>query len=331
MTKPSIITFNNDKANEGIPSRGALFFIIRSILTSTTRKVFTNMEITKYLLFADVAETKNFTRSGDNMGYTQPGVSHILKSMENEIGFPLFIRTRQGIELTPNAEVILPIVRRMLSINEQLEQTIASLNGLEIGHLTIASFASTSRIWLPKVINKFQRTYPGIEIELLEGGTDDIVGWINNNYADFGLVSRRHTENLEWIKIADDPLVAVLPEGFVDDDDEIFPISNMHNQPFIIPAEGTDYDVHFALEDSGVVPDERFSSKDDSAIVSMVANNLGLSILPELVVMGNDFKFKSLPLDPPYKRELGIAYRADNSLSPAAKHFIEILKEVVCE
>lgn len=104
------------------------------------------MEINKYLLFADIAETKNFTKSGDNMGYTQPGVSHILKSMENEIGFPLFIRTRQGIELTSNAQTILPIIRRMLAINEQLEQTIASLNGLEIGHLSIASFASTSRI-----------------------------------------------------------------------------------------------------------------------------------------------------------------------------------------
>ncbi|MCR5054421.1 MAG: LysR family transcriptional regulator [Lachnospiraceae bacterium] len=288
------------------------------------------MEINKYLLFADVAETKNFTKSGDNMGYTQPGVSHILKSMEHEIGFPLFIRTRQGIELTPNAEIILPIVRRLLSINEQLEQTIASLNGLEIGHLSIASFASISRIWLPKVLNRFQREYPGIEIELMEGGTDDIVGWINNNYVDFGLVSRRHTEGLEWISIAEDPLVAVLPEGYVDDDDTVFPIKEMHNKPFIIPAEGTDYDVHYALADSGVVPDERFSSKDDSAIVSMVANNLGLSILPELVVMGNDFKFKNLPLDPPYSRELGIAYRSGSSLSPAAKHFLEVLQEVIC-
>ena len=101
------------------------------------------MEINKYVLFADIAETKNFTRSGEKMGYTQPGVSHILKSMEQELGFPLFNRTRQGIELTANAEVLLPIIRRMLSINEQLEQTVASLNGLDIGHLTIASFAST--------------------------------------------------------------------------------------------------------------------------------------------------------------------------------------------
>ena len=72
------------------------------------------MDLNKYTLFADVAETKNFTKTGERMGYTQPGVSHILKTLENEPGFPLFLRTKRGIKLTPNAEVILPIERNML-------------------------------------------------------------------------------------------------------------------------------------------------------------------------------------------------------------------------
>ena len=54
------------------------------------------MDIKKLELCADVAETRNFTRSGDRMGYTQSGVSHILKFLETEIGFPLFVRTKQG-------------------------------------------------------------------------------------------------------------------------------------------------------------------------------------------------------------------------------------------
>lgn len=166
------------------------------------------MDLNKYTLFADVAETKNFTKTGERMGYTQPGVSHILKTLENELGFPLFLRTKRGIKLTPNAEVILPIVRNMLAINEQLEQTISSLKGLDTGHLTIASFASISRNWLPRAIHEFQVDYPGIN------------------------------------------------------------------------------------------PDIRFSSKDDLAIVSMVANNLGVSILPKLVIKGMDEKVLTLPLEP---------------------------------
>ena len=155
------------------------------------------MDISKYALFADVADTGNFTKSGERMGYTQPGVSHILKAMEAEFGFPLFVRTKQGVVPTHNAKAILPLVRQLLSVNEQLEQTISSLNGLTTGHLTIASFASIGRSWLPTVIHSYQQSYPGIEIELLEGGTDDIVGWVENSRADFGLLSKWNVDSLE--------------------------------------------------------------------------------------------------------------------------------------
>lgn len=286
------------------------------------------MEINKYALFADIAETKNFTKTGERMGYTQPGVSHILKSMEAELGFPLFLRTKQGIQLTSYAETILPIVRNMLSINEQLDQTIASLKGLDQGHLTIASFASISRNWLPAVIHAFQKDYPGIEIELLEGGTDDIVKWIDENIADIGLVSRRHTEELEWVSLYEDPLMAILPKSYSTSQDA-YPILDMAAQPFIISAEGTDYDIHQALEDSGIKPNIHFSSKDDIAIVSMVANNLGISILPKLVIEGIDSSILALPLEPYYTRELGIAYRSQTNLSPAARRFIEKVQEVL--
>ena len=125
------------------------------------------MDINKYILFADVAATKNFTKSGERMGYTQRGVSHVLKAMERELGFPLFLRTPKGVTLTSNAETILPLVRELLAVNEQLTQTVSNINGLETGHLCIATFASISRSWLPQVIFAFKQKYPGIVIVLL--------------------------------------------------------------------------------------------------------------------------------------------------------------------
>ena len=135
------------------------------------------MDISKYALFADVADTGNFTKSGERMGYTQPGVSHILKAMESEFGFPLFVRTKQGVVPTHNAEAILPLVRQLLA-----------------------------------VIHTYQQKFPGIEIELLEGGTDDIVHWVENSRADFGLLSKWNVDSLEWIPLYEDPLMAILPK-----------------------------------------------------------------------------------------------------------------------
>lgn len=287
------------------------------------------MEINKYALFADIAETKNFTKSGERMGYTQPGVSHILKAMENELGFPLFLRSKQGVTVTPNADRILPLVRKLLAVNEQLDQTIASINGLVEGHLTITSFASISRNWLPAIIYEFRKEYPGIEIELLEGGTDDIVDWVENSIADFGLLSRKHASSLNWIPLYEDPLVAVLPEEEPYTSMDCFPLSEMKDQPFIISAEGTDYDVHSALKKEKISPNTLLSSKDDSTIVSMVANHLGISILPSLVVDGAHTKVKTLPLKPFYSRQVGIGMRSQSTLSPAAKHFIEYIQNTL--
>ncbi|MGN0299700.1 MAG: LysR family transcriptional regulator [Lachnospiraceae bacterium] len=289
------------------------------------------MDIIKYALFSDVAETKNFTKSGERMGYTQPGVSRILKLLESECGFPLFLRTKQGVELTADAQRILPLVRQLLASNELLEQTIASINGLEKGHIKIASFSSISRNWLPTIIYSFRKEYPNIEIELLEGGTDEIVDWIENNIADFGLLSKQHIAPLEWISLYEDPLMAILPLNYPISSRESFPITDMARQPFIISAEGVDYDIHYALKQSGIQPQIQFSSKDDHAIVSMVANQLGISILPNLVIEGVRNQILALPLEPFFSRELGIAIRSWENLSPAASRFIKFIEEKLPE
>lgn len=287
------------------------------------------MDINKYVLFADVANTKNFTKSGERMGYTQPGVSHVLKAMERELGFSLFLRTPKGVTLTSDAEAILPLVRELLAVNEQLEQTVSQINGLEKGHLCIATFASISRSWLPQVIYAFKLKYPGIEIELLEGGTDDIVGWVEDSQADLGLLSKKHASSLKWTPLYEDALMAILPKEYPVNGREAIPMKEIEECPFIISAEGVDYDIHDAIQKAGITPNIRYSSTDDHTVISMVSNHLGVSILPNLVIGTAKDKVLALPLEPYFSRELGIGARADTSLSPAAKRFVQTIKETL--
>lgn len=289
------------------------------------------MDIKKCSLFADVAETENFTKSGERLGYTQSGVSHILKSLENEVGFPLFIRTKQGVKLTSNAEQILPTVRSLLAIHENLEQIINEINGLETGQLTIATFSSISIHWLPKIIHNFQEIYPNINIKLMEGGTDDIVKWVEEDLADFGFLSGRQLNMLEFIPLCEDPLMAILPKDYPVPESGSFKISDFKNQNFIISAMGTDYDIHYALSTSEVEPNILFSSKDDHAIISMIANKLGISILPKLVIRNFENQIASYPLDPFYQRTLGVAVKSKENMSPAAMKFLNLTRDMLTE
>lgn len=290
-----------------------------------------HMDIKKLQLLMDVADTNNFTKSGERMGYTQSGVSHILKSLETEIGFPLFIRSKQGVKLTPNAEQILPYIRSMLSRYESFEQTVNDLNGLETGRLVIATFASIAINWLPPILHRFGELYPSIDISLIEGGTDDIVKLLEEDRADFGFVSKRHINSLNWISLFEDPLVAVVPRDYPAPDNDLLPIKEFDNEDFIISAHGTDYDIHHALKSSGIKPNMKFSATDDHTIISMVSNKLGVSILPKLMLKNLETQVDSYLLEPYYCRHLGIAVKSKDNLSPAANKFIEITKKMLPE
>ena len=58
----------------------------------------------------------------------------------------------------------------------------------------------------------------------MEGCTDDIVSWVVNQQADFGLLSRRHVKGLEWISLYEDPLMAVLPKDYPLENESAFAV-----------------------------------------------------------------------------------------------------------
>jgi DNA-binding transcriptional LysR family regulator len=94
---------------------------------------------------------------------------------------------------------------------------------------------------------------------------------------------------------------------------------------------GTDYDVHYALDTSGITPNICFSSTDDHTIISMISNELGISILPQLVLRNFESLVSFYPLEPFYSRTLGVAMKSKEDLSPAAKKFLKLAAEIVPE
>lgn len=107
-----------------------------------------------------------------------------------------------------------------------------------------------------------------------------------------------NVDSLEWIPLYEDPLMAILPKDMDMHGKKAFPITEMANQPFVISAEGVDYDIHQVLKETGIEPDIRFSSMDDHVVISIVANNLGISMLPNLVIGNARAQIQALPLEP---------------------------------
>ena len=110
--------------------------------------------------------------------YTQSGVSHIINSLEEELGFTLLLRNRGGVRLTDDGQRVLPAIRNIVNSSEQLQQIISSIHGLNSGVVRIGTFSSVSVHWLPGMIKEFQNEFPQIEIRLWAGDYHDVEnGW----------------------------------------------------------------------------------------------------------------------------------------------------------
>ena len=149
------------------------------------------MDIKKCKLFVITAETKQISKTAKLTGYTQSAVSHMLKSLEKEVGIELFKRDRYGVHLTSLGADFLFYVKRFLAENERLEQFVYDLHGLEVGSIKVGSYTSVSTAALPEIVKVFHESHPNVDIAIKEGGSDDIENWIADYEVDLGFCSKR--------------------------------------------------------------------------------------------------------------------------------------------
>lgn len=287
------------------------------------------MGLSKYRVFVAAVEAGSLTRAADALGCTQSAVSHSIDSLEQELGFALLLRKRAGIKLTGEGERLLPAVRNLLNSEEQLNQTAASIRGLDSGTVRIGAFTSVAVHWLPGVLKEFQRDYPHVDFKLLNGDYHDVEQWLGDGSIDIGFVNVPSEVDCECIALMEDRLLAILPEHSRFESYPRFPLTECETEPFISLLESSDHDARRALEAAGVKPNVRFYTKDDYAIIAMVEQGLGMSIMPELLLKGRHDRIQILPLVPEAKRTIGIAIAAGDKAGPATRRFADYVVRYV--
>lgn len=285
------------------------------------------MSINKYKVFMKVVELGSLTKTAEAMGFTQSGVSHIMNSLEDEFGFSLLIRNRSGVQLTTNGEQILKTIREILKWNEHLEQEVASIHGIELGTVHIGTFTSVGVHWLPGIIKDFQQDYPQIEIRLSEGDYQEIEDWIAEGKIDCGFLSLPTKEAFDVVPLQQDRMLVLLPMDHALSAQPNVSLSQIENEPFIMPSKGSDNDVNRILANTSINPVIKYTVGDDYAIMAMVEKGLGISILPELVLRGQQRNIRLLELNDPKFRTLGIAVNSMRQVSPATKRFLNYVKK----
>lgn len=281
------------------------------------------MNIAKCRALVTAVEEGSLTVAAEKLGCTQSAVSHSIAGLEEELGFALITRSRAGVRLTPEGERLMPAVRNLLNSAEQLNQTASSIRGLDSGTVRVGAFTSVAVHWLPAILKKFQHDYPNVEIKLFNGDYNDVDRWIKDGSVDIGFITVPSELECETVALMEDRLLAIIPEDSHFASYPKFPLVECEREPFISLLQSSDHDARRALGAAGVKPNVRYYTKDDYAVIAMVEQGLGISIMPELLLKGRHDRLLKLPLVPDSRRTIGMAITASEKAGPATRKFAD--------
>ena len=281
------------------------------------------METSRYRAFIKAVDLGSFSKAAKELAYTPSGVSQLISALEKDIGFSVLERTRSGVKPTENGKRILPIARAIIQEEDRLFQMSAELKGLSVGSVTIGSYPSVASHWLPKVLKAFREQFPNIEIRVMEGIHQEISEWLDNKEVDFGFMSYDPRTTYDWIPLAHDPMIAVLPANHPLANEKCYPLEECSNEDFIMPGKGQDIDTLGVLSRHDLHPRIAYETIETAATLGMIEAGMGITITNSLSTEKYDFKVSKVPIEPSEAILVGIAIPDKNTCAPAARHFIE--------
>ncbi|MEO0406868.1 MAG: LysR family transcriptional regulator [Cyanobacteria bacterium P01_A01_bin.135] len=283
------------------------------------------MNISHLSVLAAIAKHGSFSTAAIHLDLSQSAVSRAIATLEDDLGVLLLVRGRFGARLTPVGERVLTHARKILQLQERIESEVNSHKGLNGGHLRIASFRSAATHLLPPVIAQFCQRFPGVDISLDELDPLGVERALREGGADIGLLPLPRSEEFETWEVVRDEFVVLLPEQVQTPETLSWEYLAQHDFILYNYAECTSaVRRHWAQWDQTL--NVAYEIKEDSTIVSMVAQGLGAAILPRLAALPipDGVQVRSLPV--PLVRVVGAAIAANSLQPPATFVFLELLR-----
>lgn len=284
------------------------------------------MNIHQLKVLVAIAHEGTFSNAALALDTSQAAVSRAIASLEEELGVPLLKRGRFGAKLTQVGERVLFHSQKILDLREHIDYEVNLEKGLYAGRLRIASFRSAATHLLPPILARFCEQFPKVELSLTELEPAGVEQALREGQVDMGLVPLPRSDEFRVWEVARDEYVALLPKRLRD-----LPLHltwhDLSTYDFVLYnyAECTSV-VREHWQRWGQDLKVAYVIKEDSTIVSMVAQGLGAAILPRLAALPipDGVQVRSLP--EPLERVIGVATLAQTPHAPAVEVFIDMLR-----
>lgn len=283
------------------------------------------MTLLSYRVFSTVVDTMSFRKAAELLNLTPSAVSHSISSMEDELGFPLFIRRNNRISISQDGKTLLPYVKNILAAEDTINQAVSEIQGFERGTVKLGCFNSVCTTWIPKLVKEFGKIHPGIKIEIFQGTYDNIVRWMEDGTVDLGFLSVSSAGKIPIEPLYRDRLMCIVPKNFMTLNEGFITVEELRECDFVQPADNCDADSQFLFEKSGFEAESTCHVVDDMSILTMVKAGFGVCILPKMTAEAYSADVGVYPIFPEAYRCIGICCYENSKTVPAVKKLYDTI------
>ena len=239
--------------------------------------------------FHKVAHTLNFTRAARELFLTQPAVSQQIQSLEHALGIILFDRSNKKVRLTSEGEILLSYTKRLFDLYDEIEMLFDHFKRLDKGKITIGATAVMGTYFLPKIIGRFNKQYPGIDIDLQMGNSNSVQNLLLEGNLDLGFAGKMKTHSrLKSIFIHRERLLMVCSNENPLATQKSVAVDELGKTPFIWREKGTQTRLLVEGWFEKVVgrdyPKKSIELQNVEAAKRTVVEGYGITITPEIAV-----------------------------------------------
>ena len=274
---------------------------------------------TKLQTVLAVAEHKNFTRAAETLSMTQPAVSHHIKQLEQEVGAPLFLRSKTGLLLTPQGEIVVSYARRMKALNERMLAELQTA-GRQLSLLRIGITHTSESNLTAAALAKYSNQKGKLKIILFTDTINNLYDMLENYELDLAIVDGAYTDpRFSSMLLDTDYLTCVMSVDNPLAKKCAVTLAELKRQKMILrtPASATRMLFESALESNGESIqsfDVTLEVDNIATIKDLIRKDLGVSILPRSACLDELRKGKiaALPVENlSMVRETRIVYNRD--------------------
>lgn len=285
--------------------------------------------------FHEVVATGSYSAAARVLGYTQPAITQQMKALERAVGTPLFTRVGRKMQLTEAGESLARHAESILGSLSAAEAQLKAYARLRTGRVRLCGFPSANVTLVPEALSALAKDHPGIQVELLEGEPPESLRRLERGECDITLaftypgLHEEIPDEVTEVRLLEDQLTVLLPTGHPLARRRAVHLADLAGERWIAGCPRCRANLLHECAELGFVPDIRFATDDNLVVQSLVAQGLGVAMMPALVLPSLSLtKVCGRALQPAARRHIAAYVYRDHLRIPATAVVLDALRRV---